>query len=53
MTVPVISMAADLAYRMVRLNPDLGAMAALETPGIVLIDEVDMHCILPGVGGSV
>ena len=36
-------MAADLAYRMVRLNPDLGAMAALETPGIVLIDEVDMH----------
>ena len=39
----VISMAADLAYRMVRLNPDLGAMAALETPGIVLIDEVDMH----------
>ena len=39
----VISMAADLAYRMVRRNPDLGAMAALETPGIVLIDEVDMH----------
>lgn len=39
----VISMAADLAYRMVRLNPDLGARAALETPGIVLIDEVDMH----------
>lgn len=39
----VISMAADLAYRMVRLNPDLGINAALETPGIVLIDEVDMH----------
>lgn len=39
----VISMAADLAYRMVRLNPDLGRKAALETPGIVLIDEVEMH----------
>ena len=39
----VISMAADLAYRMVRLNPDLGSRAALDTPGVVLIDEVDMH----------
>ena len=39
----VISMAADLAYRMVRLNPDLGERAALDTPGVVLIDEVDMH----------
>ncbi len=39
----VMSMAADLAYRMVRLNPDLGSSAALETPGVVLIDEVDMH----------
>ncbi|MCD7974862.1 MAG: AAA family ATPase [Phascolarctobacterium sp.] len=39
----VISMAADLAYRMVRLNPDLGSRAALDTPGIVFIDEVDMH----------
>ncbi len=39
----VISMAADLAYRMVRLNPDLGSSAAMQTPGIVLIDEVDMH----------
>lgn len=39
----IISMAADLAYRMVRLNPDLGSRAVLETPGIVLIDEVDMH----------
>lgn len=39
----VISMAADLAYRMVRLNPDLGCEAALKTTGIVLVDEVDMH----------
>lgn len=39
----IISMAADLAYRMVRLNPDLGCRAVIDTPGIVLIDEVDMH----------
>lgn len=39
----VISMAADIAYRMVRLNPDLGLTTAAKTPGIVLIDEVDMH----------
>ena len=36
-------MVADLSYRMVRLNPDLGINAVLKTPGIVLIDEVDMH----------
>lgn len=39
----VISMVADLAYRMVRLNPQLGEDAVVGTPGIVLIDEVDMH----------
>lgn len=39
----VISMVADLSYRMVRLNPDLGINAVLQTPGIVMIDEVDMH----------
>ena len=39
----VISMAADIAYRMARLNPDLGEDVTLKTPGIVLIDEVDMH----------
>lgn len=39
----VISMVADLAYRMVRLNPQLGEQAVEETPGIVFIDEVDMH----------
>ncbi|MDO4178815.1 MAG: AAA family ATPase [Phascolarctobacterium sp.] len=39
----IISMAADLAYRMVRLNPQLGAKAVTDTPGIVLIDEIDMH----------
>ena len=39
----VISMAADIAYRMARLNPDLGEEVTLNTPGIILIDEVDMH----------
>lgn len=39
----VLSMVADLAYRMVRLNPFLGRRAILDTPGIVLIDEIDMH----------
>ncbi len=39
----VISMAADIAYRMARLNPDLGEEVTLKTPGVILIDEVDMH----------
>ncbi len=39
----ILSMVADLAYRMVRLNPQFGEQAVLQTPGIVLIDEVDMH----------
>ena len=39
----ILCMVADLAYRMVRLNPFLGRRAILDTPGIVLIDEIDMH----------
>ena len=39
----ILSMVADLAYRMVRLNPQLGAEAVVATPGLVLIDEIDMH----------
>ena len=39
----IISMAADLAYRLVRLNPQLGARAVTDTPGVVMIDEIDMH----------
>lgn len=38
-----IGLAADIAFRAVQLNPHLGALAAKETPGVVLIDEVDMH----------
>jgi predicted ATP-binding protein involved in virulence len=39
----MIGMVADIAYRMVRLNSDLGLVAVQETPGLVLIDEVDVH----------
>lgn len=39
----ILSMVADLSYRMVRLNPQLEEQAVLETPGVVLIDEIDMH----------
>jgi predicted ATP-binding protein involved in virulence len=39
----MFALVADIAFRMVKLNPNLGPYAAKETPGIVLIDEVDMH----------
>ena len=39
----MVSLIADLAYRSVRLNPHLGEEAARLTPGILLIDEIDMH----------
>ncbi len=38
-----IGVVADIAYRAVRLNPHLLEKATRETPGIVLIDEVDLH----------
>lgn len=38
----VIILVADIAYRMALLNPQL-LDRVLETPGIVLIDEIDMH----------
>lgn len=39
----VVSLVADLAWRCVKLNGHLGPEAPVQTPGIVLIDEVDMH----------
>jgi predicted ATP-binding protein involved in virulence len=39
----MIGLVGDIAHRSVRLNPHLGADAPVQTPGIVLIDEVDMH----------
>ena len=39
----MLGMVADIAYRAAVLNPQLGSEAAQETPGIVLIDEIDLH----------
>jgi predicted ATP-binding protein involved in virulence len=38
-----IGLTSDIAHRCARINPHFGADAAFLTPGIVLIDEVDMH----------
>lgn len=38
-----LSMIADIAYRMAVLNPWLLGDVLQETPGIVLIDEIDLH----------
>lgn len=39
----MIGMVADIAFRATKLNGRLGELAARQTHGIVLIDEVDMH----------
>jgi predicted ATP-binding protein involved in virulence len=39
----MLTLVADIAFRMVKLNPNLGPYATRDTCGIVLIDEVDMH----------
>lgn len=39
----MIGMVADIAFRTTKLNGQLGSLAVAKTPGIVLIDEVDMH----------
>lgn len=39
----MVSMVADMAWRCAKLNPHLGRDAAAQTPGVVLIDEVDLH----------
>ncbi len=36
-------MAGDIAQKAATLNPSLGADALRETPGVVLIDELDLH----------
>lgn len=38
-----IGMAADIAYRCIQLNPQLLERAVVDTPGVVLIDELDLH----------
>ena len=39
----MVAMVQDMAYRAVVLNPHLGKDAAKQTPGVVLIDEIDLH----------
>lgn len=39
----VIGLVADIARRMCVLNPQLGQAVTSETPGVVLVDELDMH----------
>lgn len=39
----MLALVADVAHRCARLNPQFGEQAAERTPGIILIDEVDMH----------
>jgi predicted ATP-binding protein involved in virulence len=39
----MIAMVADIAYRMAMLNPHLGPAVTQKTPGVVLIDEIDLH----------
>lgn len=39
----VFGLAADLAWRCAALNPHLGEHASQGTPGIVLVDEIDMY----------
>ena len=38
-----LSMIGDIAYRMAVLNPVLGDRVLKKTPGIILIDEIDLH----------
>ena len=39
----IIAMTADIAIKMTMLNPHLRGNALTETPGVVLIDELDLH----------
>lgn len=39
----LVAMVGDIAWKAAQLNPHLGGKALQETPGIVLIDELDLH----------
>ncbi len=39
----VLGLVGDIAYRMSVLNPNLGERVLLETPGVVIIDEIELH----------
>jgi len=38
-----VALVADVARRCVRLNPQFGEEAAQLTPGVLLVDEIDLH----------
>jgi len=39
----MVALVADIAVRCATVNPHLGAEASRNTPGVVLIDELDLH----------
>ena len=39
----MVALLADIARRMCLLNPQLGDAVLSDTPGVVLIDELDLH----------
>ncbi|MGC1379346.1 MAG: AAA family ATPase [Anaerolineales bacterium] len=39
----MLGMVADIAYRAATLNPQLEQDAVKNTPGVILIDEIDLH----------
>jgi len=39
----MLAMVGDIAQKAATLNPQLGSRALKETPGVVLIDELDLH----------
>ncbi|MEZ4657876.1 MAG: AAA family ATPase [Caldilineaceae bacterium] len=39
----MLALVGDLAIKAAQLNPHLGKDALLQTPGVVLIDELDLH----------
>jgi predicted ATP-binding protein involved in virulence len=39
----MLAMAGDIARKAAVLNPHLGSMVLAKTPGVVLIDELDLH----------
>lgn len=39
----IVAMVGDLAFKAAQLNPHLGPGVLTKTPGVVLIDELDLH----------
>ena len=39
----IVAMIGDLAFKAAQLNPHLGPRVLTHTPGVVLIDELDLH----------